>query len=190
MFRILFVIFLICIATFLTTATSVHNFYWRNYSHGEIPYDALEVSPGIYVGQVHVKEGNMPAAIYPFRRSAIVVHRTRLEIKEHIKILCTPEPEKFYWEPVDFTKVNMIAMKDAVLGGFESSYLLYIGLVHHLDSWKIGIVYDVEITGWEGVYLWSNSGARRSYGMGLMDKAITSEDATPTGIFTKCMATN
>ncbi|GJQ73010.1 hypothetical protein Trydic_g1646 [Trypoxylus dichotomus] len=143
-----------------SSATFIQNFYWRDYSHGVIPQDALQAFLGIYIGQVHKPTGLITAALYPYRNDAIIMYGPREDIKEHIKILCTPVPQKFYWEEVDFSKVNMTIMKDAVIGGFQEKWLTYIGLVHHLDSWKIGKVFDVEVTSWEGVYVWANDGER------------------------------
>ncbi|KAK9717800.1 Protein of unknown function (DUF3421) [Popillia japonica] len=126
------------------------NFYWRDYNHGHAPHDALEAASGLYIGQAHFSDGLFPVAIYPYRNSAVAVYGQRRDVTNHLKILCTSQPGNFYWETVDFNTDNVTMMKDAVVGGFQETYLAYIGLVHYQDNWMVGKVFDIEVKDWKG----------------------------------------
>lgn len=63
------------------------NYYWRDYSFGQVPYDAFEVADdGKYIGQVYVDGGLIPATIYPYLGLAIGELHGKLVIKEHVKV--------------------------------------------------------------------------------------------------------
>ncbi|KAK9754519.1 Protein of unknown function (DUF3421) [Popillia japonica] len=160
MYRTGYLLFLVLIGLILQDADLTSNFYWRDYNHGHAPLDALEAAPGLYIGQAHFSEGLFPVAIYPYRNSAVAVYGQRLNVKNHLKILCTPQPGNFYWETVDFNTDNVTMMKDAVVGGFQETYLAYIGLVHYQDNWMVGKVFDIEIKDWKGIYVWGNDSSR------------------------------
>ncbi|GJQ73012.1 hypothetical protein Trydic_g1648 [Trypoxylus dichotomus] len=117
----------------------MQDFYWRDYTHGDIPYDAIEGGVGKYIGQAYIQgHGIVPAAIYPHRNSAIAIFNTRQNIKEHIKILCAADHNKFYWKRVNFANDTDKPMKDAVKGGFQDGYNLFIGMAYSEGQYKIG----------------------------------------------------
>ncbi|KAK9747519.1 hypothetical protein QE152_g5286 [Popillia japonica] len=148
MYRTGYLLFLILIGLILQDADLTPNFYWRDYNHGHAPHDALEAASGLYIGQAHFSD-----AIYPYRNSAVAVYGQ--------------QPGNFYWETVDFNTDNVTMMKDAVVGGFQETYLAYIGLVHYQDNWMVGKVnwmvgkvFDIEVKDWKGIYVWENDGSR------------------------------
>lgn len=65
----------------------MRDYYWRDYSPGEIPYDAIEVSnDGKYIGQVYVNGGLIPAMIYPHLGYSVAELHGKQVIKENIKV--------------------------------------------------------------------------------------------------------
>ncbi|KAK9694130.1 Protein of unknown function (DUF3421) [Popillia japonica] len=144
MYRTGYLLFLVLIGIIVQDADLKPNLHWRDYNHGDVPHDALEAAPGLYIGQAHNPDGLFPVAIYPYKNIAVAVYGWQRNITEHLKILCTPEPSNFYWETVNFNKYNVGMMKNAVVGGFQEIYLAYIGLVHYQDNWMVGKVFDVD----------------------------------------------
>lgn len=69
----------------IIVAAVVQDFYWRNYVHGDVPYDAVEAAPGLYIGQVNFKDYLLPTAIYPYRKVAITTDVKREYVKDNIK---------------------------------------------------------------------------------------------------------
>ncbi|KAK9694119.1 hypothetical protein QE152_g33750 [Popillia japonica] len=63
------------------------DFYWRHYNHGDVPYDALEAHPGLYIGQAHFSTGLLPASIYHYRNSAVAMLGPRVNVTKHLKEL-------------------------------------------------------------------------------------------------------
>ncbi|KAK9694124.1 Protein of unknown function (DUF3421) [Popillia japonica] len=170
-----------------TEIAVTQDFYWRDYSHGELPIDALEGGIGKYIGQVYYAgQGLLPATIYPHRNVAFSIYGGRLSIKEHIKILCTNQPKKFYWSRVNFNDSVDPVMKDAVKGGFQNGYNLFIGTMNHEDPVmkdavkggfqdgynlfigtmnhegenKIGKVVGVDDHKSKGLYVWDKDGTK------------------------------
>lgn len=65
----------------------LHNVYWRDYTHGDIPYDAIEIeSDGRYIGLVHAEKGLIPAMIYPHLHLVVYELFGKKIAKEHIKV--------------------------------------------------------------------------------------------------------
>ncbi|GJQ73011.1 hypothetical protein Trydic_g1647 [Trypoxylus dichotomus] len=142
----------------LNLVLGAQDFYWRDYAHGVVPHDAFEGKTGIYVGQVYYSgRGLLPATIYPHRNAAVAIYGTRQDIKEHIKILCSPDTSKFYWETVDFAKGDISQMRNAVRGGFQDNQSLYVGLINHEGDWKIGKVKDFDRNDEQGLYVWDKT---------------------------------
>ncbi|KRT82279.1 hypothetical protein AMK59_3576, partial [Oryctes borbonicus] len=155
MYKHCFVIILICAEHLATAGVPMQNFYWRDYLHGEVPFDALEAAPGVYIGQFGFDNGPFVVSIYPHRNSAIAMHFLYTKVTENIKIFCTPEPKNFYWQTVDFAQGGVGQMKNAVRGGYhQPNWILYIGRAMHLKNWKVGKVYDIEELDGPGMYVW------------------------------------
>lgn len=65
----------------------MQDYYWRDYSPGETPYDAIEVAnDGKYIGQVYVTGGLIPAMIYSHLGYAVAELYGKQVIKENIKV--------------------------------------------------------------------------------------------------------
>ncbi|KAK9747517.1 Protein of unknown function (DUF3421) [Popillia japonica] len=159
MFKTFLVVCVISADTILNTGNAVQDFYWRDYAHGIIPDDAFEGKPGIYIGQAYFKNGGLlPAAIYPYTNAAVAIYDTRREIKEHIKILCSRDRRKFYWEAINFTNNNEGDLANAVVGGFQHEQNLLIGVAKHDGKWKIGKVKPDGKTDAKGLFVWTEEG--------------------------------
>ncbi|KAK9747501.1 Reverse transcriptase (RNA-dependent DNA polymerase) [Popillia japonica] len=76
------------------------------------------------------------------------------------KILCTNQPKKFYWSRVDFNDSVDPVMKDAVKGGFQDGYNLFIGTMNHEGENKIGKVIGVDDHKSKGLYVWDKDGTK------------------------------
>lgn len=75
------------------------------------------------------------------------------------QILCSPQPNRFYWEYVDFTKPHDGQMREAVKGGYQSNLDVsdtYIGKVMHENEWKIGKVVEIGHPTVAGIWVWNN----------------------------------
>lgn len=163
----------------MVSVFAIQDFYWRDYAHGFVPKDAFEGKPGIYIGQVYYNgHGLIPATVYPYRNAAVMVYDTRQNMKENIKviktnhhiithykkfcltfqILCNSDTSKFYWQAVNFNQSDIGQMAYAIRGGFQDDQNLFIGLVKHEGSWKIGKVKDIDAYENKGLYVWDKAG--------------------------------
>ncbi|KAK9717789.1 Protein of unknown function (DUF3421) [Popillia japonica] len=150
MYKNLLCLFLLSRGRVLSAVFAIQDFYWRDYAHGFVPKDAFEGKPGIYIGQVYYNgHGLIPATVYPYRNAAVMVYDTRQNMKENIKILCNSDTSKFYWQG---------QMAYAIRGGFQDDQNLFIGLVKHEGSWKIGKVKDIDAYENKGLYVWDKAG--------------------------------
>ncbi|GJQ73018.1 hypothetical protein Trydic_g1653 [Trypoxylus dichotomus] len=62
------------------------DYYWRDYSFGEIPYDAVEIeNDGKYIGRAFMDGGLLPVTIYPHLGHAIGEMSGRVIQKENIE---------------------------------------------------------------------------------------------------------
>ncbi|KAI4459815.1 hypothetical protein MML48_6g00003759 [Holotrichia oblita] len=143
----------------IKVSSLTQNYYWRDYSFGQIPYDAFEVADdGKYIGQVYVDGGLVPATIYPYLGVAIGELHGKQVIKEHVKIFCSPDHSKLYWDLVDFDKpASAGQMRNAILGGFHNDIQnVFIGKFLHEGEWKVGRVLPME-NNYKGLLVWNDA---------------------------------
>lgn len=136
-----------------TNDALTQDFYWRDYAPGDIPYDAFRCDEGKYIGQVLHANQNLPATIYPHSNIAVAELYGKQEIKENIKILCTPDPSRLYWEKVNFNRLRGNQMENVVKGGYIGINL-FIGKIFTDDEWKIGKVAPFESPD-KGIHIWN-----------------------------------
>lgn len=72
--------------------------------------------------------------------------------------MCTPVPDQFYWEYVDFTDINDQHLKNAVRAGYEDGYYLFIGKALRESEWKIGKVVLKGNSSCKGLQIWNHHG--------------------------------
>ncbi|GJQ86097.1 hypothetical protein Trydic_g15253 [Trypoxylus dichotomus] len=113
---------------------------WKVYVDGRIPSDALPGHDGKFIGLVYYDGQVLPAQVCPEDRSGIAVLAEKQIIDENIKMLCTSNPKAFVWEPINFACATEDEMKDAIKGGFQDGYVVFIGKTCHEGEWKIGKV--------------------------------------------------
>jgi len=140
-------LFYLCIIYFINIAPSeAQNVYWREYVPNEIPCDAYEGAPGLYIGQMVVNNGqrgsNAPGTIYPSINMMYAEWNGKQVDNNYFKILCSPQKNKFYWEYVDIDTVTDVELllKNAVVGGFDVDHYIHIGRIFHDREWKISKV--------------------------------------------------
>ncbi|GJQ73021.1 hypothetical protein Trydic_g1656 [Trypoxylus dichotomus] len=64
------------------------DYHWRDYSFGEIPYDAVEVeNDGKYIGRASIDGGLLPVTIYPKLGIAVGELDEKVIKKEYIQVL-------------------------------------------------------------------------------------------------------
>ncbi|GJQ86096.1 hypothetical protein Trydic_g15252 [Trypoxylus dichotomus] len=135
------------------------NYFWRDYVDGNIPCDALPGPDGKFIGQVCYDGKILPPQITANYRSAIAERYGKRIIRENIKILCTFNPEDFIWEPINFAYATEDQMRNAVKGGSQSGYDLFVGKACHEGEWKIGKVLP-RTHQYKGLRVWNQCGAR------------------------------
>ncbi|GJQ71935.1 hypothetical protein Trydic_g3044 [Trypoxylus dichotomus] len=136
------------------SATNPPNYYWRDYVDGRIPCDALQGPNGKFIGQVYYGEQILPADVCPIKQLAIAERCGKQIVDENIKILCTPNPEAFIWQPIDFDSVTEDEMKNVIKGGSQDGYDLFIGKAFHEGDWKIGKVVP-RTNPYKGLQVWN-----------------------------------
>lgn len=74
--------------------------------------------------------------------------------------MCSPVPDKFYWENVNYNTTedgSTAYLEKAVEGGYQDNFVVYIGRAYHEGEWKIGKVLPKHIpTG--GLQVWDKAG--------------------------------
>ncbi|KAK9694132.1 hypothetical protein QE152_g33743 [Popillia japonica] len=138
MFTLIFLLVLLRFFVFTYECTTSDDYYWRDYSFGSIPYDAVEINnDGKYIGQVYLKGGLLPATIFPYLGYAVTELFGKQIIRQQIKILCCPDQSGFY--------------KD---DNYDFNY--FIGKLFHEGVWKAGKVIPHEHRN-KGFYIWNNT---------------------------------
>ncbi|KAK9711954.1 Protein of unknown function (DUF3421) [Popillia japonica] len=133
-------------------------FYWRNYFPSEIPCDAFPGPDSKYIGQVNYSNDVcLPVCIYPQCNKAVGERAGKQEFRENIRIMCTTNAHKFFWEPIDFNCVTDCQMKNVVVGGYQDGYNLYVGKAYHEGEWKIGKVVPKH-NPYKGLQVWNRCG--------------------------------
>ncbi|XP_044271167.1 uncharacterized protein LOC123015484 [Tribolium madens] len=102
------------------------DYYWREYTDGEVPVDAIvggQNSEGIniYIGQAYIKDrGIIVTEIFAGIQEVYVpMSGEAVKTAEVIKILCGPE-QNLYWASTNSTSVHsLLVNRDAVIGGHE-----------------------------------------------------------------------
>ncbi|KRT80891.1 hypothetical protein AMK59_5066, partial [Oryctes borbonicus] len=135
----------------------VQDIYWRDYVPGTIPYDAFLVEKNRYVGQA-LHQGNNPGTLYPSTNVIAIDWNGRVCYRENIKILCTGDVSRLYWESVDFTKSHTTQMKNAVRGGWQPGLELFIGYALESGETKVGKVVSMDVASTLGLYIWDANG--------------------------------
>nr|XP_022899746.1 uncharacterized protein LOC111413119 [Onthophagus taurus] len=152
------IIIFISIITISRISTEVIEYYWRDYI-GEIPKDAVEASPGLYIGQIPYN-GLLPGTIYPLKQVAVSSgDGHKIESKDGVKILCCEKnnEKKFKWDYVNIKNLTPQKVMQLVRGGWENGYRLYIGKIFHEGDWKIGKIFPPG-SGLQGLRIWYNNG--------------------------------
>ncbi|KRT84354.1 hypothetical protein AMK59_1287 [Oryctes borbonicus] len=176
MYRIFSLLFFMCIGRVLDVEGLPEGVYWRDYIPREIPDDAFEAAPGLYLGQA-LHQGNLlVTTIYPHIGTAVGELGGQKNFKHNIKILCTMWPDKLCWEFVNFSEPIESQMKNVVKGGYEEGLAseLYIGkkLIHR--EWKIGKVIEMMHPN-KGLYLWTEEASvSRQYQFHILKYNCTS----------------
>ncbi|GJQ72991.1 hypothetical protein Trydic_g1628 [Trypoxylus dichotomus] len=137
---------------------SVQDIYWRDYIPGNIPDDAFLATPtNRYIAQVSF-QGYNPGILYPDTQVAAIDWSGKQIIKNNFKILCTTDLSRLFWEKVDFSKAHDNQMKNAVRGGWQPSYDLFIGRILEAGEWRIGRVLTIESGSVNGMHVWDAAG--------------------------------
>ncbi|KRT80892.1 hypothetical protein AMK59_5067, partial [Oryctes borbonicus] len=137
---------------------SVQDVYWRDYVPGNVPHDAFIATPkDRYVAQVSY-QGYNPGIFYPDTQVAAIDWSGKQIIKNNFKILCATDVSRLYWDKVDFSKAHENQMKNAVRGGWQPSYDLFIGRLFDAGEWRIGRVLSIETGNVNGLYVWDAAG--------------------------------
>ncbi|GJQ73008.1 hypothetical protein Trydic_g1644 [Trypoxylus dichotomus] len=163
MYKVFPVLVLLC--TVLNIEGSGGNIYWRDYIPGNIPDDAFEAAPGLYIGQALYQGNLLVTTIYPYTDTAVGELMGQRNFKHNIKILCSSSLEKLCWASVNFSEPVRDQMKNAVRGGYEEGVAseLYIGKDVLNKEWKIGKVIEITNSA-KGLWVWSQDGtALRQY---------------------------
>ncbi|KAK9711951.1 Protein of unknown function (DUF3421) [Popillia japonica] len=150
-------------------------FYWRNYFPSEIPCDAFPGPDFCIYPQCNKAVGER-AGKQEFRENirvniqfvqtvalrqcnkAVGERAGKQEFRENIRIMCTTNAHKFFWEPIDFNCVTDCQMKNAVVGGYQDGYNLYVGKAYHEGEWKIGKVVPKH-NPYKGLQVWNRCGS-------------------------------
>ncbi|GJQ73022.1 hypothetical protein Trydic_g1657 [Trypoxylus dichotomus] len=135
------------------------DYYWRDYSFGEIPYDAVEVeNDGKYIGRAFVDKGLLPVTIYPQLGIAIGELNGKLVLTENIEILCTFVSNALYWDMVDIRNSSKGQSENTIVGGFYKNWFKYfIGKIYHEGEWKVGKVLPFNNLH-KGLKVWDSEG--------------------------------
>ncbi|GJQ73013.1 hypothetical protein Trydic_g1649 [Trypoxylus dichotomus] len=135
----------------------LRNYYWRDYSFGDVPDDAIEIhNDGKYVGHAYVNGSLLPVTIYPHYGFAIGELYGKVVVKDKIQILCTPEPSNLYWDLVNFNKPVDGQMKNAIIGGFhKNEFNYFIGKTHQDGEWRVSKVIPMENL-YKGLVVWNS----------------------------------
>ncbi|GJQ73017.1 hypothetical protein Trydic_g1652 [Trypoxylus dichotomus] len=120
--------------------TVVQDYYWRDFSFGYIPDDAVEIAnEGKYVGQIYTSRAVLVATIYPHLAAAIGEMAGQVVEREYIKILCTSDQSKLYWEYADFDNPVGDELKNVIRGGYYyNSHYYFIGKAYDSGEWRAG----------------------------------------------------
>ncbi|GJQ85677.1 hypothetical protein Trydic_g5718 [Trypoxylus dichotomus] len=159
--------------------TVVHDYYWRDFSFGYIPDDAVEIdNGGKYVGQIYNSRAILVATIYPHLGEAIGEMSGKVVKKENIKILCTSDESRLYWEYVDFHSPVGDELKNAIRGGYYfNSHYYFIGKAYDSGEWRAG-----KVISWErnnrGLALWDSKGKYKQ----IKQFYLLKYNSTTTGI--------
>ncbi|KAK9717788.1 Protein of unknown function (DUF3421) [Popillia japonica] len=129
MSTVFFYLILIAITSLNWNAGAISpDIFWRDYVQSDIPCDAIEAAPGRYIGQAY-HNGFMVATLYSYSNVATFDFGGKKTAIGNLKILCSHQPEKLYWEKVNFSAPLDGQMTDAVKGGNQANQFdLYIGI--------------------------------------------------------------
>ncbi|GJQ72992.1 hypothetical protein Trydic_g1629 [Trypoxylus dichotomus] len=155
-------IFVLAYPVLILSNAIVQDIYWRDYVPGTIPYDAFLVGKTRYVGQV-LHQGNNPGTLYSDTNIIAIDWNGRVCYRENIKILCTGDLSKLYWETVDFSKVYDKQMKNAVRGGWQPGLELFVGYAVDAGEIKIGKVVSMDVATTLGLYVWDSNGKPKKF---------------------------
>ncbi|XP_044265867.1 uncharacterized protein LOC123012123 [Tribolium madens] len=111
-------------------------YYWRDYTNGEVPPDAIiggQNSEGvdIYIGQVYIpNNGLLIGEIFAGIQEVYVPIKGVKKATEGIKILCGPQ-QSLYWEYANNSTIHSLLVNhDAVIGGVQFDSDTSLGTVH------------------------------------------------------------
>ncbi|KAB0794040.1 hypothetical protein PPYR_13660 [Photinus pyralis] len=139
-----FVALILILQVYDSTSFIYEEYYWQDYE-GKIPDEALvggkdATGMPIYIGQAYYFSKLLPAKIYKGDNNAYVAWGSEIKVSEHIKILCTPHPERFKWVQTKKNEIHKLINHKLVKGGWEPSYDLYIGRAFHKSQTLVGSV--------------------------------------------------
>ncbi|XP_031346799.1 uncharacterized protein LOC116173450 isoform X2 [Photinus pyralis] len=139
---------IVCLCTY-AVAVVAQGYYWREFSNGHIPSDAVvggrdRAGNPTYIGQLYGLDFELlPATIIRGSPNATSTrHVSAIQTDKNIKILCSYEPHKFRWIPTIAGEAYKLANCHLVNGGSEVNVSLHIGRVNYQSEVIIGKVFS------------------------------------------------
>ncbi|KAF5270471.1 hypothetical protein FQA39_LY08349 [Lamprigera yunnana] len=148
----------------LGAAFYTEEYSWRDYDN-QIPYDAFVAgrdhnSENLYFGQTIHEDKLIPGKIVPSAKKLFFEYFSKeYAVDVNIKILCTPNPQRFQWVPTNSR--NILRIKDRILihGGYEPTVFTFLGRVNNDGVSEIGKIICL-LDSCYGLYF-SNNGTTR-----------------------------
>ncbi|KAF5293686.1 hypothetical protein FQA39_LY03171 [Lamprigera yunnana] len=158
-------------------------YYWRYYDN-HIPFDAFSVGDDkdmlpTYIGQVLHKDSLFPGKLNIEEKEVTYEHASKEFVRtRNIKILCSNYPQYLEWKRI--SDPTMPRNNNAIVGGHEKSYFVYIG--RGVSKGEILVGKLIPINGRYQLHSIQNDAAVRlqSY-EALVVKQIDSNFTTTTG---------